>query len=88
MLLFLISVGPSNIPLFEGVEEAMFEENEDLLGAASYDQREYPGNSTRQPRDDLSRRRLVLVALISIFKMVLWLCYQEAQEEGIDVSFL
>lgn len=65
-----------------------FDEDEDLLGATSYDPREYPSNSTRQPRDDLAHRRLILVALISIAKMVLWLCYQEAHEEGIDVSFL
>jgi hypothetical protein len=65
-----------------------FEEEEDLLGAASYDHREYPGNSTRQSSEDLARRRFVLVAIISIAKMVLWFCYQEAQNENLDVSFL
>ncbi len=65
-----------------------FEEDEDLLGAASYDHRDYPGNSTRQPRDDLARRQFFLIAVISITRVILWYCQNAAIEEGLDLSFL
>jgi hypothetical protein len=68
----------------------MFEEEwqDHEIRIDEYEQSSYSSDSRKPPGDDLARRRFVLVCIISIAKMVLWFCYQNAEEEGIDVRSL